>query len=173
MSATPSEITRTSAETEYATLREEVLKRIESRQQTISIALTLAGAFLGLGWNAGPVVILLYPLIALLLAVGWAQNEVFIKQINAYIRDHLEGESTGLGWQRYSDQRMSEIRVFGWPVEVLAIGGIFILTQLMAVGLGTYRSTSSTIEMVLLALDFAAIFLLIGLLEFVRRRSLI
>lgn len=173
MSATPSETVRSSAEAEYATLREEVLRRIESRQQTISIALTLAGAFLGLGWNAGPVVILLYPLIALLLAVGWAQNEVFIKQINAYIREHLEGEASGLGWQRYSDQRMSEIRVFGWPVEVLAIGGIFVLTQLMAVGLGTYRFGSSSIEWALLALDFAAILALIGLMEFVRRRSLI
>lgn len=162
-----------STEIEYATLREEVLKRVESRQQTISIALTLAGAFLGLGWNAGAVVILLYPLIALLLAVGWAQNEIFIKQLNAYIRDHLEGEGTGLGWQRYTHQRMSELRVFGWPLEVLAIGGIFILTQLMAIGLGAFRFSSSPLEWLLLALDIAAIALLLVLLEYVRRRSLI
>ncbi len=51
--------TPTSKGTEYATLREEVLKRIESRQQTISIAMTLAGAFLGIGWNAGSVVMLM------------------------------------------------------------------------------------------------------------------
>ncbi len=159
-------------EIEYATLREEVLKRVESRQQTISIALTLAGAFLGLGWNAGSVVILLYPLIALLLAVGWAQNEVFIKQLNAYIRDHLEGEGTGLGWQRYTQQRMSELRVFGWPLEVLAIGGIFVLTQLMAIGLGAFRLSGSPLEWLLLALDIAAIVLLFLLLEYVRRRSL-
>ena len=158
-------------EIEYATLREEVLKRIESRQQTISIALTLAGAFLGLGWNAGAVVILIYPLIALLLAVGWAQNEVFIMQINAYIRDHLEGEQTGLGWQRYSKQGMSELRVFGWPLEILAIGGIFILTQIMAVGLGSFRFTNTLPEWLLMILAIAAIagsFLLLG---YMRRRA--
>jgi hypothetical protein len=159
------------AEIEYASLREEVLKRIESRQQTISVALTLAGAFLGLGWNAGAVVILIYPLIALLLAVGWAQNEVFIMQINAYIRDHLEGEQTGLGWQRYSKQGMSELRIFGWPLEILAIGGIFILTQIMAVGLGSFRFTNSLPEWLLMILAIAAIvgsFLLLG---YMRRRA--
>src|SRR5689334_16490340 len=96
---------------EYASLRDEILRRQDSRQQTLSVALTLAGAFLGLGWNAGAVVLLLYPLIALLLAVGWAQNEVFIKQINAYIRDHLENEESGLGWQTYSTHRDSELHI--------------------------------------------------------------
>ena len=159
------------AEVEYKSLREEVLKRIESRQQTISVALTLAGAFLGLGWNAGAVVILIYPLIALLLAVGWAQNEVFIMQINAYIRDHLEGEQSGLGWQRFSKQGMSELRVFGWPLEILAIGGIFILTQIMAVGLGSFRFTNSLPEWLLMILALAAIVAMVMLLGYMRRRA--
>jgi hypothetical protein len=159
-------------EAEYASLREEVLKRLEGRQQTLSVALTLAGAFLGLGWNAGAVVMFLYPLIALLLAVGWAQNEVFIKQLNSYIRDHLEGESTGRGWQHYSDQRMSEIRVMGWPIEILAIGGIFLLTQLMAIGLGTYKFESNSIDWILLILDIVAVFGLGGLMEYMRRTLL-
>jgi hypothetical protein len=158
-------------EMEYATLREEVLKRIESRQQTISIALTLAGAFLGLGWNAGAVVILLYPAIAFLLAVGWAQNEVFIMQINAYIREHLEGEHSGLGWQRFSQKGMSELRIFGWPLEILAIGGIFILTQIMAVGLGTFRFTNSLPEWLLMILAVAAIIAMFFLLGYMRRRA--
>ena len=162
-----------SKEAEYITLREEVLKRQEGRQQTLSIALTLAGAFLGLGWNAGSVVMLIYPLIALLLAISWAQNEIFIKQLNTYIRDHLEGESTGLGWQRFSSQRMSELRFMGWPLEILAIGGIFVLTQLMAIGLGTYKFESSSIEWILLLLDIAAVIGLGGLMEYVRRRSLL
>jgi hypothetical protein len=166
-------VVMTSAQAEYMSLREEVLKRIESRQQTISIALTLAGAFLGLGWNAGAVVILIYPLIALLLAVGWAQNEVFIKQINAYIRDTLENQVSGLGWQRYSQQRMSELKVLGWPLEVLAIGGIFALTQIMAVALGGFRFGNSPVEWLLMLLDIAAIALLLALLNYVRQRSLI
>jgi hypothetical protein len=172
MSANPP-TSHTSGNTEYATLRDEILRRIDSRQQTLSVALTLAGAFLGLGWNAGAVVLLLYPLIALLLAVGWAQNEVFIKQINAYIRDRLENEESGLGWQTYSNQRGSELRIMGWPIEILAIGGIFMLTQLMAIGLGGYQFQGGSIQWILLILDFGAVLALGGLMEYVRRRSLI
>jgi hypothetical protein len=164
---------KTSRDFEYASLREEILKRIESRQQTLSVALTLAGAFLGLGWNAGTVVLLLYPLIALLLAIAWAQNEVFIKQISAYIRDQLEGGDSGLGWQTYSMQRGSELRIMGWPIEILAIGGVFVLTQLMAIGLGTYRFEGGSIQWILLILDAASVIGLGALMEYVRRRSLI
>lgn len=164
--------TPSSRELEYGTLREEVLKRVESRQQTISIALTLAGAFLGLGWNAGAVVILIYPMIAFLLAVGWAQNEIFIMQINSYIREHLEGEETGLGWQRFSQQRMSELRVLGWPLEILAIGGIFILTQLMAIGLGGFRFGNSIVEWLLMILAVTAVAGMFFLLGYMRRRAI-
>lgn len=159
------------AEMEYASLREEMLKRIESRQQTISVALTLAGAFLGFGWGAGTVVILLYPLIALLLAVGWAQNEVFIKQLSSYIRDRLESQRSGLGWETYSQQRSAEIRFWGWPIEVLAIGGIFVLSQIMAIGLATLRFNGTLIEWVLLLMDVGAIILMAALVEYLRRRS--
>lgn len=156
---------------EYASLREEVLKRIESRQQTISVALTLAGAFLGLGWNSGAVVILIYPLIALMLAVGWAQNEVFVMQINAYIRDHLEREGSGLGWQRFNQQNKGELRIFGWPLEVLAIGGIFILSQFMAIGLGGLRFGGSLPEWLLLILAIAAVAAMVMLLGYMRRKA--
>lgn len=158
------------AEAEYATLREEILKRLEGRQQTLSITLTLAGAFLGLGWGAGAVVLLLYPLIALLLAVAWAQNEIFIRELTAYIRDRLENAGTGLGWETYSRSRMSEIQFMGWPLEVIAIGGVFLLTQIMGIGLGGYKMGGTSIESILLFLDVASIVLLLGLLEYLRRR---
>ena len=173
MNANRPEGTQSNRDMEYSSLRAEVLRRIDSRQQTLSVALTLAGAFLGLGWNAGAVVLLLYPLIALLLAVGWAQNEVFITQINAYIRDYLEGSESGLGWQTFSSQRGSEIRIMGWPIEVLSIGGIFILTQIMAIGLGGYQFGGGSIQWILLILDVAAVLALGGLMEYVRRRSLV
>jgi hypothetical protein len=161
-----------SAELEYRSLREEVLKRIEGRQQSLSITLTIAGAFVGVGWNAGSVVLLLYPMIALLLAAGWAQNEIIIRQLNRYIREYLEGQVTVMGWERYSRQRMTETRLFGWPIDVLATGGIFIVTQFMAVGLGTYRFGGSSLEWILLILDLAAVVLIGWLLEMVRRRDM-
>src|SRR5262245_32918166 len=111
------------AELEYIALREEVLNRIEARQQIISITLTIAGAFLGGGWITSVIVLLIYPALAVLLAAGWGQNEVRIRQLNAYIRDQLEGNIPGLGWERYSRQRESELKVFGWPVDLLSVGG--------------------------------------------------
>jgi hypothetical protein len=161
-----------SAELEYSSLREEVLKRIEGRQQALSITLTIAGAFVGVGWNAGSVVLLLYPLIALLLAAGWAQNEIIIRQLNRYIRDYLEEQVTVMGWERYSRQRMTETRLFGWPIDVLATGGIFIVTQLMAMGLGTYKFGDSSLEWILLILDLAAVILMGWVLDMVRRRDM-
>jgi hypothetical protein len=159
-------------ELEYSSLRDEVLRRMDARQQVLSITLTLAGAFLGLGWNAGSVVLLLYPLIALLLAAGWAQNEVIIHQINLYIREHLESHVANPGWQGYSHQRISELLFFGWPIDVLATGGIFIITQLMALGLGTYKFDSSSIEWFLLGLGLLAVIAILWLLNYVRQRSM-
>ncbi len=156
-------------EAEFMTLREEVLRRIDARQQTLSVTLTLAGAFLGLGWGAGSSVLLMYPLIALFLAVSWAQNEVFIKQINAYIRDHLEN---GAGYQTYSQGNRSEIRVWGWPIEIIAIGAVFILTQVMAIGLGIYRFENNIIQWILLILDIAAVVALGSVVEYIRRKSM-
>jgi hypothetical protein len=170
MSSNRPDMGQTNREVEYGSLRAEMLRRIDARQQTLSVALGLAGAFLGLGWSAGAVVLLLYPLIALLLAVGWAQNEIFITQIGAYIREYLEQGDSGLGWQTYSSQRGSEIRIMGWPIEVLSIGGIFILTQLMAIGLGGYQFSGGSIQWILLILDFAAVLALGVLMDYVRRR---
>jgi hypothetical protein len=161
-------IVHATTETEYATLREEVLRRIDSRQQTLSVTLTLAGAFLGLGWGASPVVLLMFPLIALFLAFSWAQNEVFIQQINAYIRENLE---KGTGYQSFISQRGSEIRLWGWPIEIIAIGGVFILVQIMAIGLGTYRFENSSIQWILLILDILAVVATLGVMGFIRARG--
>lgn len=164
------EVPRPNAEMEYVSLREEVLKRIESRQQLISIALTIAGAFLGVGWGAGAVVLLLYPLIATLLAAAWAQNEVLIEQLNSYIRDHLEAHIANPGWASYSRKRRAETMIFGWPIDVLAVGGIFVLTQLMALALGWTQFGWSFLEWLLLAADGLAVLIVLWLLHMIRRR---
>ena len=97
-------------------------------------------------------------------------NTEFNRPINAYIRDELEGKS-GMGYTRFSSQRMVELKIMGWPIEVLAIGGIFALTQLMAVGLGLLRSGWSLPESLLMLLDIVAVVALFGLLNWVRQRS--
>jgi hypothetical protein len=173
MSANPTQetakISNPNAEAEYTTLREEVLRRIDARQQTLSVTMGLAGAFVGLGWGAGSTVLLMYPLIALFLAISWAQNEVFIKQINAYIRDNLEN---GAGYQNYSRESKTEIRIWGWPIEVIAIGGVFLLTQVMAIGLGMYRFENASIQWILLILDIAAVVGMGAVVNYIRQKSM-
>lgn len=166
------EVRKPSPELEYASLREEVLKRIESRQQVISIALTIAGAFLGVGWGAGAVVLLVYPLIAALLAAAWAQNEVLIEQLNRYIRDHLEAHVANPGWASYSRKRLNDTMLMGWPIDVLAVGGIFVLTQIMALALGWTRFERSFLEWLLIAADLFAVIVVLWLLNMIRRRML-
>jgi hypothetical protein len=174
MSSTPTqEIAKTNKpnnDMEYASLRDEVLRRIDARQQTLSVSMTLAGAFVGLGWGAGSTVLLMYPLIALFLGISWAQNEVFIKQINAYIRDNLEN---GGGYQTYSREAKSEIRIWGWPIEVIAIGGVFLLTQIMAIGLGMYRFENNSIQWILLILDIAAVVGMGVVVNYIRAKSML
>jgi ABC-type polysaccharide/polyol phosphate export permease len=57
---------------EYETLRDEIIKRVELRQQLLSITLGFAGAFLGVAvsFPTTPSVALIYPPIALFLAIG-------------------------------------------------------------------------------------------------------
>jgi hypothetical protein len=161
-----------SAEMEYVSLREEMLNRLSARQQLISITLTLAGAFAGLGWSLGAIVLLIYPLIALLLGAGWAQNEVKLRQLSNYIRERLEGTIPGLGWERYSRQKEG---VGAWSLEVLSVGGILLLTQLLALGLGFYQITQGyaggPIQWILLLLDIAAVVALLWLISYVRDQS--
>ncbi|HUN07754.1 MAG TPA: hypothetical protein PLQ56_14185 [Aggregatilineales bacterium] len=159
-------------ELEYTALREEILKRIESRQQLISITLTIAAAVLGVGWTSGAVILLIYPLIATLMAAGWAQNEMMIRQITAYIRDHLEGKVTEPGWERTSRAKMTETMVFGWPMDILALGGIFVLTQIMALALGWTRFNNSALEWILLVADGVGLIVVLSLLNMVRDRTM-
>lgn len=162
---------KSAVEMEYATCREEILRRLDSRQQMISITLTIAGAFLGIGWGSSAVALMIYPPLALLLAAGWAQNEVRLRQLRTYIHDYLEPAIPGLGWERYSRQRDLESRIGAWNLDILAIGGIFLLTQVMALALSLFRITGSGIEWVLMVADSLSILLMLWLIQMVRQRS--
>ena len=70
---------------EYNSLRGEILKRIELRQQIISITLTLAGIFLSFGLSTDTVA-LIYPPLAAFLSIAWAQNDFRIRDLATYIR---------------------------------------------------------------------------------------
>lgn len=160
------------AEMEYGMLREEILRRIDQRQQILSITLTLAAAFLGIGWGSGAVALLIYPPLATLLGAAWSQNELRISRMNTYIRDYLEGMIPGLGYERYSREQEKQSRLGAWPLDVLAIGGIFVLTQLMAIGLSLFHFNGQLVEWLVLLLAIASIGIMLWMLESVRRRAM-
>ncbi len=145
---------------EYNSLRGEILKRIELRQQIISITLTLAGIFLSFGLSTDTVA-LIYPPLAAFLSIAWAQNDFRIRDLATYIRENLETAPIGLGYETYVQRERSKNNKLGaWRFVVISHTGIFIFTQLMAVGIELLKSMPivlTPLEWVLLVIDFVSI----------------
>jgi hypothetical protein len=146
---------------EYNTLRGEILKRVELRQQLVSITLTLAGIFMSIGLSS-ELVVLIYPPLAALLAFSWAQNDVRIGTIAKYIRENLEILPLGLRYETYSYQeRAKEEGLGSFRFVIISHTGIFLFTQLMAVAIEIAKSTSfsnfSALKWVLLSIDLIAV----------------
>ena len=116
--------------TEYNALRVEIVQRIGLRQQTLSIALTIAGVFLGIGVTRDTVA-LVYPPLATFLAIAWAQNDLRIKHAATYIREHLEVATPHLGWETHVNERREETRGQAFRLVILSHGGIFIFSQIV------------------------------------------
>jgi uncharacterized membrane protein YqaE (UPF0057 family) len=115
-------------ELEYNTLKSEILKRIEMRQQIVAVALTLAGVFLGVGLSKENIS-LIYPPLAAFLALGWGQNDFRIRDAARYIRENLEGKMPGLRYETNIQEKRFEKSsgLESWRFVVLSHGGIFII----------------------------------------------
>jgi len=165
-----------SNEMEYKTLRDEILKRIELRQQHIQITLGIAGAFLGFGLQTSPSVALIYPPIGTLLVLSWAQNEYRMRDISKYISNHIEKLISGLNWETYRKRKRATVKKknffqfivsYVWRSLLVSYGGTFLITQLMAVLLGYFKFMNTSLEWALIGIDFIAIlFTLIILTQF-------
>jgi len=147
-------------EIEYTTLRNEILQRIGLRQQLVSIALTLAGIFLSVGLS-NELVSLIYPPLALLLAFGWAQNDFRIREISTYIRKYLEGKESGLAYETLTQNHRQKAKgLSAWRFVVISHGGMFLLTQIMAIMVEILRFQPlnlSPIKLALLIIDVISI----------------
>jgi hypothetical protein len=153
-----------SIDLEYNSLRNEILKRIELRQNLISITLTLAGLFLSFGLSKD-LIVLIYPPLATFLAFGWAQNDYRIRDLATYIREKLEVATNGLHYEHYVQEARKSGKGLGtWRIIVFSHSGIFVFTQLMAVGIELSKDTTfvySPLKWVLLAIDLVAIILVL------------
>jgi len=127
-------------ELEYNSLRAEIIKRIELRQQLVSIALSLAGLFLSFGLTTD-LVALIYPPIAAFLAVGWAQNDGAIRNLAGYIREKLETSSIGLNYETYIQGFRKQSKKTGVRrYVVVSHAGVFLSTQVMAICIELLKS---------------------------------
>jgi hypothetical protein len=151
-------------EWEYKYLKDEMLKRIELRQQIAAVTLTLAGIFLGVGINTESVA-LVYPLLAMFLAFGWAQNDYRIRESAKYIRENIENLIPGLNYETYvQQQRIKGGGLGSWRFVVLSHGGVFLGTQLMAIGIELLKFTFNLLEWGLVVVDVIAVLVVVWLM---------
>jgi hypothetical protein len=149
---------------QYASLRSEIEKRIDIRQQILALTLLVAGTFLTVGVQPGipGVVLLFYPIIALFLGVLWEHNDLRVGQITMYIHTEVEKHlgKLGPGWEsfraktfstRYKRRKSHEKEQghFLTPrlgLIIFATRGMFFTTQLMAIVVAAIRYTSQFLQ---------------------------
>ncbi len=122
---------------QYTALRDEIQNRSKFQQQLVLGALIGAGAFLPVGIEReAPVVLLLYPILAMFLAAIWLQHSFQIRRIGRHIRTMERSAPGGVryGWEihehRYGLQGTNRVRgLLLW----YAVGGVFVGTQMATI----------------------------------------
>jgi hypothetical protein len=169
-------IDRKAIEMEYIALREEILQRIELRQQLLSLTLGFAGVFLGFGFQISPRIALIYPPLAALLALAWGQNDYHIWVLSEYIKKNIEYKIPNLHWHDFMNQIqgrspfniLSHLRLSKcWLLLTVSHGGAFLLTQFMAIGIGIMNAniTFKFVDIILLIVDVIALLAVIQILR--------
>jgi 8-oxo-dGTP diphosphatase len=136
---------------EYTALRGEILGRVDLRQQILLSALVIAGTLLTLGVESKQsLVMLIFPILAVLLVLVWVQSDVRAGEIGEYIKDNVEARLAGVRWETHIRQNYINQKI---RLAELSAFGVFLVTQIFAVLLAIPMLTYSIQEIVLLALD--------------------
>lgn len=145
---------------EYNGLRQEILKRIEFLHQLTIGALIITGTFITIGvqQSSPPQIFLLYPILGFLLATQWTYNSKAIHGMGLYIRRNIEPKVKMLMWEGYLEQAFPRRTPFS-SLDVLSSGGVFVVTELLTVGLGIYKlsGVGSSLDITLIILDIILI----------------
>lgn len=136
---------------QFVSLRDEIGRRLDIRQQIMALSLIIAGSLFALGVQPGipETILLFYPLLAMFLAGMWAHNDLRIGQINYYIQAVIEKHlgDYGPGWEVFRRQtfhpagqrKASKDRKHSHPLApppgliAFSARGIFLTTQGLAV----------------------------------------
>ncbi len=126
---------------EYNNLRAEILKREEIRYQLIALTVTVFGALLAFGSQSkNATSILLYPVLALCLAISWRSNHEDIFKLSDYIIEHIENKvgDNNIHWEGYNKLQLKEPK--DDKLFILSYGskGVFILTEVVALFVGIF-----------------------------------
>ena len=154
---------------EYTALRAEILQRAVFEHQLIALTLILVGTLLTIGLqpNSPAAILLIYPILVTFIAAEWSFNNMRIFQMGIYIRDELEKKWGGLGWEQFfrspeGQTRLSKLKITG----VFSARGIFVLTQLVTIGIALMLwSKFTTVEIVLLVFDGISILTTFALVQ--------
>lgn len=157
---------------EYNALRDEIMTRIELRNQIMLATLTLAGVMLSFGVS-NPSIAFVFPIIATFLATAWLQHDVRIGELSNYINEHIEDRlPDGMGWENYRASRPRKgTRVFGLRLAVLSAGGVFVVIQIVALFIGFSKfATFTTAEWLFSAISSLFVVLTIGVISSAHRK---
>lgn len=158
---------------EYATLRDEIIKRMELRNSIVFGTLTFAGVLLSFGLNT-PTLAFIYVIISMLLAAAWVHSDVVISELGRYIREHLENPEIGLNWETYRyESRLAEAKTKAFrPNIILSSGGVFLITQAVALLVAFVKCQSfALLEWILGGIAILCVLLTIYLFWFSGRRG--
>jgi hypothetical protein len=156
---------------EYKALRDEIMKRLEFRYQTVTLILIVSGTFLSVGvQTAVPAsVLLVYPLLALFLIAAWAHNGVATLRIARYIREHIELKTHGLRWETYLKEEAPHLpQPYGF-LGTVSTTGLVLGTQLLAVVLALFKGNFTILDTVLLVCSLASFILALFLSWYMTR----
>jgi len=145
---------------EYSALRDEILKRIELQHQILNLTLVIAGTVVSVAFqlSKGPIILLIYPPIALVLSAGWEQNNLRIRQIGAYIRERTEPRFSRGGWEQYRID--TQVKTTG---TARFARFAFMISQIVTIGFSWFQLSSwevlpRTAAVILTVLDLIVVF---------------
>lgn len=119
---------------QFNSLRDEILERMNLRQQILTTAVAGVGIFsvVVTGEITLPIFLLLYPPLGLCLAIAWSHHDVRTGEIGEYIRRHIEPHVAALKWEQFMLELYSYGNNISKRMAEYASMGTFMGTEIAA-----------------------------------------
>jgi hypothetical protein len=123
---------------EYKYIYTEIIKRVELSHVILNIVFVSVGVLWGAGFvYSKPAIFGIYPIILLVLALGYSANATVLSTLGHYMREVLEKDIYELNWATYFRNINKKIIL----LNKLFVFSIFVL--LSVVSLGLYYSAAN------------------------------